>query len=1163
MQIESTEFPEQLLKSLRNTKLVIFAGAGVSMPHPANLPDFKELATQVAVGTGKVPNGGEPADQFLGRLKTGGTRVHQRTVDVLVNKDPKPTPLHFDLIRLYSNTEDVRIVTTNFDILFEEAAKEVFNSRPKVFEAPALPLGNRFNGIVHIHGSLNEPKEMILTHRDFGRAYLTESEGWARRFLVELFTEFTVLFVGYSHSDTIMNYLSPAIPRYDHSRRYALVGGQAVAVDQWLSLGITPITFPQACKNDYSSLEKAVSGLATYRRRGYSHWQREISEVAKGIPPTDPEAAAIVEHALGDPPLTRFFVREAERPEWVAWLDANQHLEKLFYHGELEEVDALLATWLARQFIYSHPEQLFSTLARHGGKVNPRFWKIITHHLCEGQLCQHNPQTFCRWFHFLVSTAPSDVEKSDLLKLAECTSSLGLTVSLLQVYDSMTRPRLRIRPDVVESRNDLDVYYLQKMKDECLMPNISAIAEPLLEATARRLEERHSYLNAWEKVAEDYDPDSARRPAIEPHERNWGHHVLDILIDTARDCLDWLATHRKDVAEKWSNAHIGSQVALSRRLAIHALSVRVDLVPDYKLSWLISSCKLDDPLAMHEIFRVAAQSYPKTSLEHRLLFVTAILASGSSRENASPADDAIAYHQYNWFVWLSLADPECELLQEELERLKGIHPDFEPKIQPDLKFITGRVTILHGKPSPWSVAEILREPVHEWLQQALAEEQQLDDGFYPRDQLIDKIAEAATGAPEWGLDVVHQIATLQEWGTPLVIGVLEGWRSADLNQSTLGEIVESFLQTEFRETHAKDVAGTLESLFRRNLAAVNETTLAVANRVAKEIWQNVSALQEWADSDWTTRALNHPAGQLAGFWLISIRLWISKQVHRPRALSDEYREALAELMGDHQLGGPLARCRLMSEFGYLTEVDKEWTIRNLLPLLEPHHEDFTPAWEGLLRGRLNHESVKVLQESLPRAVERIVGEASEQLSADFLNLYTDFLGWDLTSANDERLAKLLSTGTSDVNLNFALNIGVILSSLDEDQQRDWWDRWLKQYWDNRINGVPTSLSQVEVVHTIDWTIKLTAVFPEAVELATRMEPLSSAVVSVLAFADCSDLAERHPESLAKLLVHIGKLDSEPWIPTRLSALMNRLSKLDLPRDLKQAVEETKARHALN
>lgn len=54
---------------------------------------------------------------------------------------------------------------------------------------------------------------MVLTDADFGRAYLTE--GWARRFLVEVFRQYTVLFVGYSHSDVVMNYLARASPAGD------------------------------------------------------------------------------------------------------------------------------------------------------------------------------------------------------------------------------------------------------------------------------------------------------------------------------------------------------------------------------------------------------------------------------------------------------------------------------------------------------------------------------------------------------------------------------------------------------------------------------------------------------------------------------------------------------------------------------------------------------------------------------------------------------------------------------------------------------------------------------------------------------------------------------------------------------------------------------------
>jgi hypothetical protein len=63
-------------------------------------------------------------------------------------------------------------------------------------------------------------KRMVLTDRDFGRAYLTE--GWARRFVLELFLKYTVLFVGYSHNDPVMQYLARGLPPGDsNKKRYA------------------------------------------------------------------------------------------------------------------------------------------------------------------------------------------------------------------------------------------------------------------------------------------------------------------------------------------------------------------------------------------------------------------------------------------------------------------------------------------------------------------------------------------------------------------------------------------------------------------------------------------------------------------------------------------------------------------------------------------------------------------------------------------------------------------------------------------------------------------------------------------------------------------------------------------------------------------------------
>ena len=162
MRIAGIEFPQPLLDALHDRRLVVFAGAGVSMGPPANLPDFDELAHQISEGAGQARRESEPVDEFLRRLKDAGTDVHRLAAIFLTSGDPGPSTRHHNLLRLYARPEDVRIVTTNFDLLFEQAADAVFDQRPRVFEAPALPLGNDFQGIVHIHGSINEPLRMVL-----------------------------------------------------------------------------------------------------------------------------------------------------------------------------------------------------------------------------------------------------------------------------------------------------------------------------------------------------------------------------------------------------------------------------------------------------------------------------------------------------------------------------------------------------------------------------------------------------------------------------------------------------------------------------------------------------------------------------------------------------------------------------------------------------------------------------------------------------------------------------------------------------------------------------------------------------------------------------------------------------------------------------------------
>ena len=52
MLIGTIDFPQEVIDSQRNGKLVVFAGAGVSMPDPSNLDDFARLADRIGAPRG-------------------------------------------------------------------------------------------------------------------------------------------------------------------------------------------------------------------------------------------------------------------------------------------------------------------------------------------------------------------------------------------------------------------------------------------------------------------------------------------------------------------------------------------------------------------------------------------------------------------------------------------------------------------------------------------------------------------------------------------------------------------------------------------------------------------------------------------------------------------------------------------------------------------------------------------------------------------------------------------------------------------------------------------------------------------------------------------------------------------------------------------------------
>ena len=777
MLISGIDFPVPLLTALRDRRLVVFAGAGVSMGHPAGLPGFRDLARQIAAGTTLTIGDNEAEDQFLSRLKAAGPDVHQRAAQLLQSDGVPSTELHRNLLRLYSKPEDVRIVTTNFDPLFEQAADGLFNTAPRVFYAPALPVGRRFRGIAHVHGAVHVPAEMVLTSEDFGRAYLTE--GWARRFLVDLFLNETVLFVGYSHNDTIMSYLTPAVPRHGDNPRYALIGETDDTPERWTALGINPIRFPQPKSGDYSLLVDAIDNLARHVERGFLGWRDAITQISGVAPPVDAESGETIEYALTDPVLTRFFTDVAESPDWIDWLDQRNHLSAMFADGNLNEQNIRLAYWLANRFATKHADMLFAAIRRHDARLNPDFWHMLGDRVGQADPDTADTTTLTRWVHFLMDNIPWQINEFTLLDIAKICAKVAVISPVIKIYDAISAVHNRplARGSEIWASAGMDTYAMRQLWEECLKPYLPAIAESLLERTAKRLDERHTMLQAWGHASDTWDSDSFGRYAIEPHEQDDFPENCHVLIDIARDCLEYLAVNRPDAARLWAERYAGSPAPLLRRLAVYALSALTNLSADDKIAWILAHCNIHETAARHELFVAAKAAYPQAGPEQRGNLIQEILAYRWPDKTDSDRDRRSAHYHYTWLRWLNEAAPDDALTVRHLAAIRGKYPDFELPERPDFTHYWSGFAPVHGKPSPWSTSDLLSVSPDEWLPLALAQNLD-DDEVAPRHQLLDNIARATRQNPGWGARIAALMTQAGQWDTPVWTGIIEGWTFA-------------------------------------------------------------------------------------------------------------------------------------------------------------------------------------------------------------------------------------------------------------------------------------------------------------------------------------------------------------------------------------------------
>lgn len=284
------KIPERLLLAHARGEVLFVCGAGVSQP--ACLPGFRQLVLDVyseldpAVHAviKSLPQGHQHEvdwrsqcdvltarqsaevasfvkgdyDVVLGMLERridgphprGPSRLRTTVATRLGTPAVRPAPIHRAIGRLAAVGGAFRVVTTNFDLLFEGVRRP----RPPTYSLGSIPrptLRPEFTGVFHIHGALPHDgmatTDLVLTDQDFGDAYLRRRG--VSDFIYDAVRLYHLVLIGYSANDPPMRYLLNAIAGdsahfSDLKERFSFVGAtDTVELERWHARGIVPISY--------------------------------------------------------------------------------------------------------------------------------------------------------------------------------------------------------------------------------------------------------------------------------------------------------------------------------------------------------------------------------------------------------------------------------------------------------------------------------------------------------------------------------------------------------------------------------------------------------------------------------------------------------------------------------------------------------------------------------------------------------------------------------------------------------------------------------------------------------------------------------------------------------------------------------------------------------
>jgi len=1103
MRFGGVDLPNALSDAQAKGELVIFAGAGVSMASPSDLPDFPTLANDLANGIATLRQD-EDVDRFLGKLPEN-LNIYERTRLRLSDPSSKPNSLHRDLLRVFSGHTSVRLVTTNFDDHFASAAVEVFSgSCPELFYAPALPVGNNFNGIVHVHGSTRkDPRRMVLTDKDFGRAYLTE--GWARRFIQDLFLSFTVLFVGYSHNDPVMHYLARGLPPSEFGRRrFALAIDEPGSRSSWGNRGIHPI--PYSAADGHMQLREACTKWAELVIATPLEKLQRVREIVSQPPQPAGEDIDLIETALTDVVLLRFFKEHASSVAWLEWVSGRDTFKQLFNHEiKATKCHQELAHWFAHRFCVAHAAIALDIVRRNGSTLPPTLWSEIARQLWMGMKTGDSASCLDRWVPLLIANQPS--RGSDFLEyiLSECrlpedsASAILLFSHLVRPVITLTSgiPTEKLGPDgitmleeprvMIECESHGDHTFLEAAWQRFVSNDFSKHVHQLISIVVAHLEEATHLFRSYGLEHDWWDPISIHLPDLETPNIVLSHSGLAVLVKAALDSFKWIVQKEPDCGTAlilwWSR---GQSITL-RRIALLSVALTSEWTADDKLSWLLSNDLIYQPGFYAEVPQVLEAAFPGAAAEVQQRVVDRIMEG--------PPQDIEPLHKqhriYSLLSRLNACCPDHSGVADALTAIARAHPELRP---PEALIEIKGGAYLRGEPPwvtpPFSTTSLLALSAAEALDQVLAFEPD-DTRDIGEDDVVAILQRAAEAEPKWGIEIASLLQQRGIFGTYLWRGIIAGLAQTEVRAENWSVVLNLLASHPgIAEVATYEVAHLLEQGVSRESGGIPHEELQLAAAVGRLVWNGLTP-RKWPEAqsdDWLFTAINDPAGIIMQFEIRALnRLWKGAG-DGWTGIPADWRSHWQNVIRDDSWTSAMGRTLLASQVHVLFAMDQDWTSAEMPDVFawDGRLVAAEQAWHGYLGwGRWSDEFLKCFLSCYTATFPYLRSNLGKHRARFCEHIASIAVFGAKNPLSDGWLSDFIRTVDDEDRASWASSVEMALRQVPSDKKQFVWDKWMKTYWALRNQGQPLLPSGLEVSLMTHWLLSLGSAMPEALQLLVQ------------------------------------------------------------------------------